>query len=95
MNAFCMTGATFSPSARTVNVGTTVTWQNDSGVIHNVTWTDAAGRNGAGAGDGTGNIDDFGSGSHTRVFSAAGTYNFYCTIHGTPTSGMHGTLTVQ
>ena len=90
-----MTGATFTPASRTVNVGTTVTWQNDSGVTHNVTWTDATGRSAAGAGDGTGDIGDFGSGTHTRVFGTAGTYNFYCTIHGTANSGMHGSLTVQ
>ena len=90
-----MTATTFSPTTRTVTAGTTVTWTNDTGVIHNVTWTDASGRTAALAGDGPGNIGDYSSGSHTRLFSTPGTYNFYCTIHGTPTSGMHGTLTVQ
>jgi len=94
-NTFCMTSTTFSPAARTVPGGTTVTWTNDSGVLHNVTWTDASGRNAALAGDGTGDLGDFSSGSHTRLFNTPGTYNFYCTIHGTPTSGMHGSITVQ
>ena len=86
-------GATvFTPNTRTVSAGTTVTWQNDSGVTHNVTWDDATGRTAAGAGDGTGNIGDFSSGTHTRVFTTPGTYGFHCTIHA---PGMTGTLTVQ
>jgi plastocyanin len=90
-----MTSTTFSPASRTVTAGTTVTWSNDTGVLHNVHWNDAGGRAAALAGDGTGDIDDFSTGSHTRMFSAPGTYNFYCTIHGSPNAGMHGTVTVQ
>jgi plastocyanin len=85
---------TFSPTTLTVGVGTTVTWQNDSGQQHNVTWIDAAGRNAALAGDGTGDIgisDIFNAGTHTRLFNTAGTYAFHCSIH----PGMNGTLTVQ
>ena len=91
-NTFCMGSTTFTPTTRTVPVGTVVTWTNDSGVIHNVTWNDATARAAAGAGDGTGDTGDFGSGSHTRVFSTPGTYGFHCTIH---SPGMTGTLTVQ
>jgi len=29
-----------------------------------------------------------------KIALAPGTYRFYCQFHGTPTSGMHGTLTV-
>ncbi len=91
-NTFCMTsGNTFSPTSRTVAVGTTVTWQNDTGTLHNVTWDDATGKNTAAAGDGSGDIPQFSSGTHTRVFGTAGTYGFKCTIH----LGMNGTLTVQ
>jgi plastocyanin len=90
---FTSAGATVK--TLTVAVGSTVTWTNDSGVAHNVLWNDAAGRNAAAAGDGTGDMPDFASGSHTRVFTVAGTYKFYCSIHGTPTSGMTGTLIVQ
>jgi len=87
-----MGSTTFTPTARTVAVGTVVTWTNDSGVIHNVTWNDATARTAAHAGDDTGDIADFGSGSHTRVFNTPGTYGFHCTIHA---PGMTGTLTVQ
>jgi len=75
----------------TVTVGTTVTFKNDLSIDHNVTWDNAAGVTAAEAGDGTGNIGSFGSGSHTRKFNTAGTFGFQCTIH----PGMTGTLTVQ
>jgi hypothetical protein len=90
-NTFCMGASNFSPTTRTVAGGTTVTWQNQSGVGHNVIWDNAAGRNAALAGDGTGDLGEFSSGSHTRLFNAAGTYGFHCTIH----AGMNATLTVQ
>ena len=89
---FCMTSGTFTPTTRTVAVGATVTWQNSSGVGHNVVWDDATGKAAAAAGDGTGDMPNFDSGiSHTRVFNTAGTYGFHCTIH----IGMTATLTVQ
>ena len=89
---FCTTVATFTPTTRTVAVGSTVTWQNNSGVGHTVFWDDATGRAAAAAGDGTGDMATLANGaSHTRVFNTAGTYGFHCTIH----QGMTGTLTVQ
>ena len=89
---FCMTSTTFTPTTRTVTKGSTVTWQNGSGVTHNIVWNDATARTAAGAGDGTGDMPNFASGSHTRMFKTAGTYGFHCTIHA---PGMVGTLTVQ
>ncbi len=88
---FCLLSSSFSPTTRTVTVGTTVTWRNDALIAHNVTWDDAAGRNAALQGDGAGDIAQFDTGSHTRLFNTAGTYGFHCTIH----PGMNGTLTVQ
>jgi plastocyanin len=88
---FCMGSSSFTPTTRTVTPGTTVVWQNDAGIPHNVTWNDATARNAALAGDGTGDIDDFSTGSHSRLFNTAGSYGFHCTIH----AGMVGTLTVQ
>jgi Copper binding proteins, plastocyanin/azurin family len=88
---FCMTSTTFTPTTRTATVGSTVTWTNDSGVTHDVVWDDATAKAAAGAGDGSGDMGQFASGSHTRVFATAGTYKFHCTIH----FGMSGTLTVQ
>jgi plastocyanin len=90
---FCATiSNTFSPTARTIAVGATVTWRNDGNTQHNVTWDDAAGRGAALQGDGTGDISSLDVGvSHTRLFNTAGVYGFHCTIH----PGMNGTLTVQ
>jgi plastocyanin len=91
---FCTTiSNTFTPLTMTVAVGSTVTWDNESGQPHNVTWDTAAGRTAAAAGDGTGDMDlpsALGT-AHTRVFNTAGTFGFHCTIH----PGMNGTLTVQ
>ena len=71
----------FEPSAITVPVNGTVTWQwNSGGVEHNVTFQD-------GTTSGT-----KGSGSFPRQFSTAGTFPYLCTIHGS--QGMTGTVTV-
>ncbi|MEO8909836.1 MAG: plastocyanin/azurin family copper-binding protein [Gemmatimonadaceae bacterium] len=89
---FCMAARSFLPTSRTVAVGSTVTWQNSSGIGHTVVWDDATGRTAAAAGDGTGDMLSFDTGTtHTRVFNTAGTFGFHCTIH----AGMTGTLTVQ
>jgi len=59
-----------------------VTWQI-SGARHNVTFSGAAPTGG--------NIPDTESGSVTRTFPTAGTYNYQCTRH----SGMTGSVVVQ
>jgi plastocyanin len=78
----------FSPAALTVAAGTTVIW----------TWT---------AGAANHNVNPVGSeptrsgnptnGPHTYQFkfNTPGTYVYYCEVHGTPTGGMRGTVTVQ
>ena len=72
----------FSPSATTVAVGTTVTWTWATGdVQHNVTFDDGTHSN------------DQSNGSYSRTFSAAGSYNYHCTIHGAAV--MSGTVTVH
>ena len=71
---FCMTSTTFTPTTRTATKDSTVTWQNASGVMHNVVWNDATARAAALAGDGTGDMPNFGSGTHTRLFNTAGTF---------------------
>ena len=75
-------GDTFSPATITVSQGSTVTWQF-SGSRHNVTFgsLQPAG----------GNIPDTDSGnSASRVFAAAGTYDYQCTRH----NGMTGQVIV-
>lgn len=75
--------AAFSPSSVTITRNGTVTWNNTSGVTHNVTF---AGTTGAPS-----SIDDHSSGSNARSFGTAGTFNYSCTLHG----GMNGSVVVQ
>jgi plastocyanin len=78
---------TFDPQTVTVRIGDTVTWNNpDPAGIHNV-FSD----------DGT----TFSSGSpaggpwtYSFTFTAAGNFGYYCQIHGSPSTGMFGTVVV-
>jgi plastocyanin len=72
----------FSPRTVTITAGGTVTW-TISGSTHNVTFSGAAPTGG--------NIPDTRSGSFTRTFPTAGSYNYQCTRH----SGMTGQVVVQ
>ena len=83
-----MNGSAFSPAVDTVAAGANVTWTNQDGVTH--TTTSAPG---APAAFSSGNVAAGGTFAH--VFATAGTYQYYCTIHGTPASGMRGTIVVQ
>ncbi len=80
-------GNAFNPVARTVAAGTTVTWINGDGVGHTVT-------NDPGSTE-TFNLSLGSGGMVTHQFNNAGTYTYYCTIHGLPGTGMHGTITVN
>ena len=72
---------TFTPVTLSIKKGDSVTWNNSSGIPHNVTF-----ENGAAFSQ---NLND---GSHiNRTFTTAGTFNYYCTIHG---KSMHGTIVV-
>ncbi len=75
----------FSPQTLTIPAGDTVTFQNASGITHNVV-----------SDDGTAfTSPTSGSFTYTTPTPSTGTYGFHCTIHGSPGSGMFGTLTVQ
>jgi plastocyanin len=70
----------FNPSALSVPVNSTVTWQwNSSGVEHNVTFQ-----------DGSPGASSRATGSFPRIFSAAGNFPYLCTLH----PGMSGQVTV-
>ncbi len=86
----------FTPSTLTITDGDTVTWTNSSGTDHFVGRCDPAGCDGASGGTGTGPsfgssiIPDGSTFSHT--FHGAGTYTYFCAIHGY--AAMHGVIVV-
>jgi plastocyanin len=80
-------GSAFNPATDTVASGTTLTWTNQDGFAHTVTYSSGpdsafSGSLAAGA-------------SYQHTFTTPGTYQYYCTIHGTPTGGMRGTVVVR
>lgn len=71
----------FNPAQLTVAVGTTVTWQWAAGdTTHSVTFDDGP----------TSDIQT--SGTFQRAFGTAGTYTYFCKVHGRAV--MSGTVTV-
>ena len=71
----------FTPTQVTLRRGGTVTWTNESGIAHNVTF------GGTGAPE---NVTSHTSGSHSRTFPTTGSFAYSCTNHG----GMNGSITV-
>jgi len=92
-DTFCMTTLSFTPTSRVVGVNATAKWINESGVTHDIVFDtpEAA----LAVGPEAGNFQAAHQTYHVRKFAAAGSYAFHCTIHGTATSGMRGTVVVQ
>lgn len=71
-NEVFIQGMAFTPSTITVNAGTTITWTNNDGVVHNVT-------------SNTSGLFSSGSlspnGTYSHLFSTAGTFPYKCTLH--------------
>jgi plastocyanin len=90
-------GLSYSPATLTIAVGDTVKFTNRGG-LHNVKANDNSFRCAHGCdGDGQG-----GNGAasseiwHANVtFDTTGTIGYYCETHGTPTTGMRGTIIVE
>jgi plastocyanin len=77
----------FAPQYTKVRVGTTVVFENGGRNPHNVVFADGA----------FPNVDSsaFAPGMKVRVvFDKAGTHGFYCSLHGSATAGMRGSLLV-
>lgn len=80
-------GGRFAPANVVVAAGTTVRWTwVDS--PHTVTSTGTPTFTGHPASAGAGTVHEF-------TFTTPGTYAYYCSEHGSPTSGMRGTVVVQ
>jgi len=87
----CMMNLAFSPANLTIAHGTAVTWKNGDGVNHTVT-------SAIGSADPYNSNFIAGGGTFSHTFATAGTYRYYCTIHGVdgnPPTGMQGTITVN
>ena len=82
-------GAAFSPATLTISAGDTVTWQNNDSILHTAS-SDA----GVSPAFDTGTISG-GATAAAVTFNQAGTYGYHCTIHGTATTGMRGSVVVQ
>lgn len=80
-------GARFAPASVVVSPGTTVRWIWDDGP-HTVTSSGQPTFPGNPAADNPPKSYEF-------TFTQAGTYQYYCAVHGNPTSGMRGTVVVQ
>ena len=77
----------YDPVGKTVSVGTTVEWRWQGDIDHSVT-------SGApGNPDGTFDSGIQSSGSFSRTFASAGTFLYYCRVHGASAS-MMGTISV-
>lgn len=76
----------FDPSAIAVSTGATVTWTWSGSDSHNVTWVGT---------DLTDSPTQTSGTYQSAMPSASGELVYYCTIHGTPTGGMRGTIQVQ
>lgn len=75
----------FAPTATSVKVGDKVTWRNTGQAPHEVTATDGS--------VASGNIDP--GASYTWTATKAGSVSYYCRYHGTASTGMKASLTVQ
>jgi plastocyanin len=86
----------YGPESATVQVGTPVTWTNQSGTGHTATSCTPSLCAGAPANTGSDtfavSIGAANGSSGSFTFTHAGTYTYFCTIHGY--AAMHGTITV-
>ena len=78
-NTVVMKDSEFRPNHVSVPAGTTVTWRNDDGFEHDVTFAGGPASGTLGAG-----------GTWERALEEAGTFDYECTIH----PGMVGRVTV-
>lgn len=78
-------GISFLPATVTVDPGQPVCWTWSGGSDHTIKGDDGSFTSGP----------PTGSGTFQRTFNAPGTYGYHCQVHGTPSSGMRGTVVVR
>lgn len=79
-----ISGLSFSPSNVVIAPGDTVRWTNNTGITHDVT-----------ADNGSFNSATAANFTFSQTFNNAGSVPYHCTVHGSPGSGMTGTVTIQ
>jgi plastocyanin len=89
-NQVFMQGSAFNPATRTVTAGTTVQFVNMDGLTHTATSSSVP----AGAAVFTSGSLNM-NGTFSVNLTVPGTYAYYCVFHGTPGSGMRGTIIVN
>jgi plastocyanin len=78
---------TFRPASVEVAAGTEIVWTNDGRNEHNVLPVEGE--------DWGVEADAFAPGDeYSHRFTEPGTVDYYCSLHGTPTNGMVGTIVV-
>lgn len=76
----------FSPAFISVGRGDVVVWEWEGSAAHNVTWVESGFPNSPTQSDGT----------HEVAMPATPVQlGYYCSIHGTPSTGMRGTIVVE
>ena len=86
-----VTNNAFSPAAKTITAGTTVTWAWNTCSGGGIYGPDVCVAHGVNFTDGT-NSPTQEQGSYSRTFSTAGSYPYHCAVHG---AAMAGSVTVQ
>ena len=86
-----VTNNAFSPAAKTIPVGTTVTWAWSTCSGGDIYGPETCVAHGVNFDDGTDSPTQE-KGSYSRTFTTAGSYPYHCAIHG---AAMSGSVTVQ
>ena len=77
----------FQDDEITVTAGTKVTWTNKGNIIHNITPVKSTPKFGTKA---------LNKGKkYSFTFKKPGEYAYYCSFHGSPSGGQHGTIVVK
>ena len=77
----------FEDKEITITAGSTVTWSNDGVNVHDVVPAE-------GSDFGAKPIDFKPGATYSTTFATPGTYGYYCSLHGSATKGMTGTVVV-
>jgi plastocyanin len=80
----------YIPQVLEIAAGTEVVWDNNGRNVHDVVPADDS----AVGTWGVAQADFAPEATYSYVFTKPGTYTYYCTIHGTPTAAMFGTIIV-